>query len=64
MSTVWIPVTLEVETDMAWRVSDGQGKSIWIPKSQIQDYSESEYKSGDEIEIELPEWLALEKELI
>ncbi len=64
MTTVWVPVTLKIETNLAWRVSDGLGKGVWIPKSQIQDYSECEYKAGDEIEIELPEWLALEKGLI
>ncbi len=64
MSTCWVPVILEVETDLAWRVDFGGDESKWIPKSQILDYSEPKYKSGDEIEIELPEWLALEKGLI
>ncbi len=64
MSTVWICVTLEAETDKAWMVDAGIDESTWIPKSQIMDYSENEYKSGDTLEIEVPEWLALKKGLI
>jgi len=63
-NTAWITVILQVETNMAWMVDAGLDKHIWIPKSQILDYSEEEYTSGDCIEIELPEWLATEKGLI
>ena len=61
---IWIAVTLKAETDKAWQVDAGLKKDKWIPKSQILDYSENEFKSGDSIEIEIPEWLAFEKELI
>ena len=61
---IWIAVTLKAETDKAWKVDAGLKKDQWIPKSQILDYSENEFKSGDSIEIEIPEWLAFEKELI
>lgn len=61
---VWIPVTLEIESPLSWRVDFGAGDSTWIPKSQIQDYSEVEYEAGDDIEIEIPEWLALERGMI
>ncbi len=64
MSTVWICVTLEAETDKAWMVDGGTDERVWLPKSQIMDYSENEYKSGDTIEIEVPEWLAFKKGLI
>ncbi len=61
---VWIAVMLEIETDKAWRVDFGADTSAWIPKSQISDYSEVEYQAGDNIEIELPEWLALNNGMI
>lgn len=64
MSSVWVPVTLMIETELAWMVDGGRDKDVWIPKSQIQDYSETEYEIGDDIEIEIPEWLAMEKDLI
>ena len=62
--SVWIPVCLEIETDQAWRVDFGGDDSEWVPKSQIIDYSELDYGVGDDIEIELPEWLANEKGMI
>ncbi len=62
--TVWIPVELCLETDLAWHVDFGGDNPIWVPKSQITDYSENEYEIGDDIEIELPEWLALKKGMI
>ena len=37
--------------------------NVWIPKSQILDY-EKDYIIGDTLEIELPEWLALDKGMI
>jgi len=61
---VWVPVMLEIETDMAWRVDFGADTSIWLPKSQIEDYSEEEFASGDNIEIEIPEWLAMKNGMI
>lgn len=64
MSSVWIPVCLEIETDAAWMVDFGGDKSVWLPKSQITDYSEVDYVSGDDIEIELPEWLAIKKGMV
>lgn len=67
---IWISVVLEAETDLAWMVDAGtttkdpNNERIWLPKSQIRDYSEETYESGDCIEIEIPEWLALDKGLI
>lgn len=42
------------ETDKAYRVDVGDG-GVWVPKSQC------EYEDG---ELQIPEWLAEEKELI
>ena len=64
MSSIWVTVTLEAETDKAWLVDAGMDKSIWVPKSQILDYSEGSYQSGDTIEIEVPEWLATKNGMI
>lgn len=48
------------ETDAAILVSIGEGQNIWLPKSKI-DYDGG---VGDTIDVEMPEWLALEKGLI
>ncbi len=60
---VWITTTIKHETDMALLVEHGAGPDAWVPKSQILDYSD-DYKIGDTIEIELPEWLALKNDMI
>ena len=50
-----IEVVLKHETELAWLVDDGDVKPVWIPKSQAEFDGET---------LTLPEWLALEKELI
>ena len=35
---------------------DYEGKHFWLPKSQIV-YDGTNYENGDDINIELPEWL-------
>ena len=50
------------ETDGAILVEDEDGK-YWLPKSVIE-YDGAEYEKGDEITIDIPEWLAEEKGLI
>ncbi len=50
-----IEVILKHETDSAWLVDDGDEKPVWIPKSQAEFDGEI---------LTLPEWLAMEKELI
>ncbi len=62
--TTWVSVTLKVDSGLAWLVEHGAGDDQWIPKSQIEDYSEPEVKSGMTLEIEIPEWLAMEKGMI
>ena len=41
----------------------GDGKEVFIPKSQITDDSEV-WESGQEGELEIPEWLAMDRGLI
>lgn len=38
-----------------------EGRLIWLPKSQI-DYEEKPQR-GEVIEVEVPDWLAIEKDL-
>lgn len=57
-----ITVQLHQTTERAILVSDDGDveKAVWLPKSQI----EYETKSGDIIEVTLPEWLATERGLV
>ena len=53
-------------TPDALLISDYCGTEIWIPKSKIDEESEldPDSKEGDEGMLILPEWLAIEKELV
>jgi hypothetical protein len=52
---------LAVETEMAINVSDGIGE-YWIPKSQLED--DMEHLDNGMVRIVIPEWLAIEKEMV
>ena len=54
-SLVTIDAEVLLETQLAVMVENLDGEKVWLPKSQIE-------VNGDEIE--LPEWLATDKELI
>ena len=59
-----IDITVQVlhEAENAVRVTDGTpGKSVWLPKSQIEI---EKADTGNLHVLTLPEWLALEKGLI
>jgi hypothetical protein len=47
------------ETDLAILIDDGYDE-VWLPKSQINYVGDV----GDEVSIELPEWLAEDKGLL
>lgn len=49
------------ETDLAFQVTDGE-TTAWLPKSQIEE--EIGLNVGEDTTITIPEWLALEKDLI
>jgi len=55
-----IDVEVVAETPKAMLITDGK-KEVWIPRSQIKDYSE---ESGKVTSIFLTEWMATEKGLI
>lgn len=59
----WIAVQIEATTDMSIGVRNLNDKLVWIPRSQIVDSSD-ELVKGTAVEIELPEWLLLEKDLV
>lgn len=56
---VEIFVEIKRSTEMAVLVSDGVNE-FWLPKSQI----EIEHRKDRHAEITLPEWLAIDKEII
>ncbi len=49
------------ETDLAVLVGY-EDDEIWLPKSQIEWVGDAE--EGDELRIQVPEWLAEEKEMM
>ena len=62
MKEVEIAVIVQRVTEKAILVDHGGDKEVWIPISQITDYSGKELKTADSIFIS--EWLAIEKGLI
>jgi len=60
---VEIDVEYITETDDAIMVTDSV-REVWIPKSFLIDFWHENLKNGDCITIEIPEWMAQEKELI
>ena len=58
-STVEIYAELRRETENAYLFSDGVSE-FWLPKSQI----ETTHIKGRDYEIEMPEWLAIQKGII
>lgn len=58
-----IECTIEAILNSAILINDGV-RSVWIPKSQIEDPDPSEMEIGGTCTLLIPEWLAMEKELI
>lgn len=57
---ITISAVLKHQTEKAVLIHDGM-KDVWLPKSKIEV---SETGKGGVVEVDLPEWLAYEKELI
>ena len=52
-------------TDSAILVDAGLEENVWLPKSQVEcDTLFDDMEEGSPYDIEIPEWLAEEKELI
>lgn len=52
------------DRDLSLLIYAGLSEDVWIPKSLISDYSDEAFQEGDDIEIEIPVWLATKKDLI
>jgi len=64
MGEIELAIELIGKTDLALFVFDGI-RTVWIPKSQILDPEDlDDYNYGECFTITIPEWLALEKEMI
>lgn len=59
---VEIAVVVKRETEKAILVNFGVRDEVWVPKSQISDWSED--GDGSTSSIFIPEWLAKEKGMI
>ena len=59
-------VEVKAVTDLALLIDFGADEHTWIPKRQIIDGSNfgDDSEVGDEGELIIPEWLAIEKELV
>lgn len=57
-----IGVEVHRHTSNAIQVEDMHGIFVWIPRSQISDYSGESVEEAESIFI--PEWLAIDKGLI
>lgn len=58
---------LEVHDEKAnsWKVSDGKGHVVYLPKSQVETDRVNQSKRGNTLyEFQVPEWLAREKGFI
>ena len=58
--TVEIFGEIKRETEMAILLDDGTMK-VWLPKSQIEYDEPNKY---GQTTVEMPEWLAIEKEIV
>jgi hypothetical protein len=61
-----LSLTYHHETFSAVLFSDDgeHGRTVWLPKSQVEVDWPDEYTDGDILDVRLPEWLALDKGLI
>lgn len=64
MKDIEIAVVVKRTTERALLVNFGVREEVWVPKSQISDWSGSEYLDHEVDSIFIPEWLAKEKGMI
>ena len=58
---VELPLTIEGETEMAWKVTDGD-ETCWLPKSMLIEPPQ-DLRDGTHLFL-VPEWLAVQRDLI
>lgn len=62
---VEVSVEITTFTENAIRIENLTGEDVWVPKSQITDYSCDDCDDINEATlIFIPEWLAIDKDLI
>ena len=61
-NTEWIDIEVIVETELAFKVSNGKNEA-WVARSQIID-TEEDLALGVETRIELPMWFLEKAELV
>jgi hypothetical protein len=61
---VELEVRVKAVTNKAILVSTDGSNQVWLPKSQISDWSDSEELDHHTTSIFVPEWLAIEKGLV
>lgn len=66
--TRFVSLYLLHHTEKAYLLADEEGEEYWIPKSQVQsiEYGDKitiNERPAQEVEIEIPEWLAEDKGL-
>lgn len=63
MPNIELAVHIKHKTEKALLVDGGDGNEVWIPLSQISDYTD-ELEIGEHITIFIPEFIAQDKGLI
>ena len=65
-SSDWIHYdgTVKAVTERAVKliIGDKDDGAVWLPKSQIRGGDKITYKTGEKVTVEIPEWLAKEKD--
>ena len=61
---VELDVKVKAVTDKAILVSTDGTNQVWLPKSQITDWSGSDELDSSTTSVFVPEWLAIEKGLV
>jgi len=70
MSHVWVPVKVVKTTASAVLVDDERGHQVWLPRSQINDWTTdhgqnlNDEAEGKDIELEVAEWIAIKEGLV
>ena len=55
MADVTLDLDIEAETELAVMVRDLEGRKVWLPRSKINIHDDG---------IDVPEWLAIDKDLV
>jgi len=59
-----ISTTIKHVTEKAVLITEDGENEVWLPKSQIEVNHGKAYGPGDTVIIAVPEWLAIEEDLV